>query len=77
MRMREKTGGIGMRCGRCGCGVEFDGIVELGDESQPGFLALAAFKCRVCGHGFMDLMDRSRALAMESRLQAAAPVILP
>jgi len=61
-----------VRCARCGCGVAFDGIVELGDEAEPGHQALAAFRCGVCGHGFVDLVDRTLALAMESRLQPAA-----
>lgn len=61
-----------MRCGRCGCGVAFDGIVDLGDDAQPGFQAMAAFRCAACGHGFVDLIDRPLALALESRMQPTA-----
>lgn len=71
MRMKAGKNVPSARCARCGCGVDFDGIVDLGDDAQPGFQSLAAFRCSVCGHGFVDLMDRSRALALESRPQPA------
>lgn len=69
MSSRERLRGTGMRCGRCGCGVAFDGIVQLGEDGQADFQALAAYRCTVCGHGFVDLVDRPLALAWESRMQ--------
>jgi hypothetical protein len=77
MRLKEKFGGTGMRCGRCGCGVAFDGIVQLGEEGQADLQALAAYKCTVCGHGFVDLVDRPLALALESRMQPEASGVRP
>ncbi len=76
MRLVESKKQQSIRCAKCGCPVDFDGIVDLGEEADPGFQTLAAFRCVVCGHGFVDLMDRSRALVLESRPQpalAAAP----
>jgi len=56
------------RCPRCGGGMEYDGLVDLNDDDQ-GFQVLAAFRCRVCNHGLVELMDRNLATALESRLQ--------
>jgi hypothetical protein len=72
MKLNPGNMGKAVRCAKCGCPVSFDGIVELGEDAETGHQALAAFRCGICGHGFVDLMERSKALAMESRLQPAA-----
>lgn len=77
MRLREKSRETGLRCGRCGCGVAFDGIVHLGEDGQEDLQALAAYRCTVCGHGFVDLVDRPLALALESRMQPEASGVRP
>ncbi len=77
MKLKEKYRETAMRCGRCGCGVAFDGIVQLGEDGQADLQALAAYRCTVCGHGFVDLIDRPLALALESRMQPSAPGIRP
>lgn len=67
MKFREKQKESGLRCSRCGRGVAFDGIVDLGDDDQPEYQTWAAFRCPFCGHGFVDLVERRRALILESQ----------
>ena len=61
------------RCAKCGCETTFDGIVDLEGQPDNSYQTMAAFRCSnpECQHGFVDLVARREAQALENQLCTA------